>query len=414
MAFGTGLHPTTRLCLAGVESLADRGLARRRARPRRRLRVGDPRDRRAQARRARRRSGVDTDPIAIEATAANAARNRLGRRLAAREGSLPSGEAPFDVVLANLIASVLVALAPLLRDELAAGRRRCSRRGSSSTASPRSGRRSSRPGSRSSAGPPKASGSPWRRSGAESGRIARRPPAYNRADAARCFPSSSSPTSSWPSACSCRRSCCRSRSGRAAQRRRARTGSSGSCSGCRPTARVIIGLGLAATGIGLVTVLGGTLLGQPWLLVALAIYAANLALAFFIQRPNLRRLIGIRAAAGRPRLAGPGEAPALRQLRDGRPRRDDRVPHEHEAEAVVTRRPDAPRSPNLGCKVNQSEMESAARLLRERGVARRRRRRGRGRPRPRQHLHGDLDRRPEVAPGRPARPPREPGRARSS
>jgi hypothetical protein len=60
---------------------------------------------------------------------------------------------------------------------------------------------------------------------------------------------------------------------------------------------VVIGVGLAATGIGLVTVLGGQLLGQPWLLVALAIYAANLALAFFVQRPNLRRLVGIRAAA---------------------------------------------------------------------------------------------------------------------
>ncbi len=59
---------------------------------------------------------------------------------------------------------------------------------------------------------------------------------------------------------------------------------------------LIIGIGLAATGIGLVTVLGGALLGQPWLLVALSIYAANLALAFFIQRPNLRRLIGVRAA----------------------------------------------------------------------------------------------------------------------
>jgi Predicted integral membrane protein (DUF2269) len=60
---------------------------------------------------------------------------------------------------------------------------------------------------------------------------------------------------------------------------------------------LVIGVGLAATGIGLVTVLGGQLLGQPWLLVALAIYAANLALAFFVQRPNLRRLVGIRAAA---------------------------------------------------------------------------------------------------------------------
>jgi hypothetical protein len=59
---------------------------------------------------------------------------------------------------------------------------------------------------------------------------------------------------------------------------------------------VAIGAGLALTGVGLVSVLGPTLLEQPWLLVALAIYLANLAIAFFIQRPNLRRLIGIRAA----------------------------------------------------------------------------------------------------------------------
>ena len=48
--------------------------------------------------------GVDTDPIAIEATLANAARNGLAGAITAREGSLPSGERPFDVVLANLIA----------------------------------------------------------------------------------------------------------------------------------------------------------------------------------------------------------------------------------------------------------------------------------------------------------------------
>ena len=59
---------------------------------------------------------------------------------------------------------------------------------------------------------------------------------------------------------------------------------------------VVIGIGLALTGIGLLTLLGGQLLGQPWLLVALAIYAGNLALAFFVQRPNLRRLIGVKAA----------------------------------------------------------------------------------------------------------------------
>jgi Predicted integral membrane protein (DUF2269) len=60
---------------------------------------------------------------------------------------------------------------------------------------------------------------------------------------------------------------------------------------------VVIGIGLALTGLGLVAILGGQLLGQPWLLVALAIYAGNLALAFFVQRPNLRRLIGVRAAS---------------------------------------------------------------------------------------------------------------------
>lgn len=60
---------------------------------------------------------------------------------------------------------------------------------------------------------------------------------------------------------------------------------------------VIIGAGLALTGIGLISVLGPTMLQQPWLLVALSIYAANLVIAFFVQRPNLRRLIGIKAAA---------------------------------------------------------------------------------------------------------------------
>ncbi len=60
---------------------------------------------------------------------------------------------------------------------------------------------------------------------------------------------------------------------------------------------VVIGIGLAITGVLLVTSLGVALLAQPWLLVALAIYALNLGIAFFIQRPNLRRLVGIRAAS---------------------------------------------------------------------------------------------------------------------
>jgi hypothetical protein len=60
---------------------------------------------------------------------------------------------------------------------------------------------------------------------------------------------------------------------------------------------LVIAVGLALTGTGLVAILGTQLLSQPWLLVALSIYAANLAIALFIQRPNLRRLVGVRAAS---------------------------------------------------------------------------------------------------------------------
>jgi ribosomal protein L11 methyltransferase len=120
MAFGTGLHPTTRLCLAALEKLADGdGLAGGRV-----LDVGCGSGILSIAAAklgARSVLGVDTDPIAIEATIANAGRNGLAGRVAARHGSLPSDEAPFDVILANLIASVLVTLAPLLREELRPG-----------------------------------------------------------------------------------------------------------------------------------------------------------------------------------------------------------------------------------------------------------------------------------------------------
>ena len=117
MAFGTGLHPTTRLCLAGVESLADRGLLD----GKRVVDVGCGSGILAIAALklgAARALGVDTDPIAIEATLANARRNRVVRRLTAHLGSLPTGEPPADTVVANLIAGVLVPLAPLLRDAL--------------------------------------------------------------------------------------------------------------------------------------------------------------------------------------------------------------------------------------------------------------------------------------------------------
>lgn len=59
----------------------------------------------------------------------------------------------------------------------------------------------------------------------------------------------------------------------------------------------IIGAGLVLSGAALVAILGVDLLRQPWLLLALAIYALNLAVAFFVQRPSLRRLLGLRSDA---------------------------------------------------------------------------------------------------------------------
>ena len=142
MAFGTGLHPTTRLCLAGIERWADEGLLGGAAsgEPSRPAEQGPPIT--ASGVRfldvgcgsgvlaiaagllgATALVGVDPDPIAIEATLANARRNRIARRLRAWQGSLPSGAGPFDLVAATLIASVLIALAGDLAAELRPGGR---------------------------------------------------------------------------------------------------------------------------------------------------------------------------------------------------------------------------------------------------------------------------------------------------
>jgi uncharacterized membrane protein len=64
---------------------------------------------------------------------------------------------------------------------------------------------------------------------------------------------------------------------------------------------------LAVTGVLLIAALGAQLLSQPWLLGALVLYAANLLLAFFVQRPGVARLLTMRSEnsdAARARLKG--------------------------------------------------------------------------------------------------------------
>ena len=110
---------------------------------------------------------------------------------------------------------------------------------------------------------------------------------------------------------------------------------------------LIIGAGVAITGIGMLLILGAAFLEQPWLLLALSIYATILLVSFFVQRPGVRRLLGLKEAATeeekeRWRVARP--PPALHQLRHGRRHRPHRLAHDeqahvlsHEDETHVTR-----------------------------------------------------------------------------
>jgi ribosomal protein L11 methyltransferase len=115
LAFGTGSHPTTRLCmewllanLAGGETVLDYGcgsgiLAIAAAK------LG-----------AARVIGTDVDPQALRASAANAAANKVAATFVAPDDLQPG---TFDIVVANILANPLVLLAPAIAARVRPGGR---------------------------------------------------------------------------------------------------------------------------------------------------------------------------------------------------------------------------------------------------------------------------------------------------
>ena len=132
---------------------------------------------------------------------------------------------------------------------------------------------------------------------------------------------------------------------------------------------VVIGAGLALTGMAMIVVLGPRMLEQPWLLVSLATYAVAAVVAFAIQRPQLRKLQardGI--ATDADRAAWRDRARRQRYVAYGLTSMVGLIAFLMSTKPQLLVMPRSAAIVNLGCKVNQSEMEGAARLLREAGV----------------------------------------------
>jgi ribosomal protein L11 methyltransferase len=109
MAFGTGTHETTRLCLAAIEkhfrggSFLDVGTG-----------TGILAIAAAKLDAGARVEACDTDPLAVAVAEENARLNGVGGRISFRVGSIGEATPRADVTCANLTADVIVPLLPAL------------------------------------------------------------------------------------------------------------------------------------------------------------------------------------------------------------------------------------------------------------------------------------------------------------
>jgi ribosomal protein L11 methyltransferase len=117
MAFGTGLHPTTRLCLRAAEEVVSPG--------QRVLDVGAGSGILAIAAAKLGASyveAVEIEPVAAQVCSENVARNGVAANVTVRQGTLSEAAAePFDLLLANITIRTLLELQAVLAQQLRPG-----------------------------------------------------------------------------------------------------------------------------------------------------------------------------------------------------------------------------------------------------------------------------------------------------
>jgi len=119
MAFGTGLHPSTKLCVLALEEEVAPGT--------RLLDIGTGSAVLAIAAillGASHADAVDIEPVAVRAAQENAARNGVAARIAVAHGSVESrhgAEHAYPLVVANIIARILIELAGGIAGSVAPG-----------------------------------------------------------------------------------------------------------------------------------------------------------------------------------------------------------------------------------------------------------------------------------------------------